>query len=64
MGTVLVDGIWRGTWAIARDGGRAVLTVEPFARLQAEDRDALTEEGRRLLAFAAPDAGTRHVRIG
>jgi len=31
MGTVLVDGFWRGTWAIAREGGRAVLTVDPFA---------------------------------
>jgi hypothetical protein len=64
MGTVLVDGFWRGTWAITREGGRAVLTVEPFAPVSAPDRAALTDEGGRLLAFAAADADGHDVRIG
>lgn len=63
MGTVLVGGFWRGTWAIARDAGRAVLTVEPFASLTNDDRGALADEGARLLAFAAPDAEAYDVRI-
>jgi hypothetical protein len=63
MGTVLVDGFWQGTWAITREGGRAVLAVEPFAALPAPDRVAVAEEGARLLAFAAPDADAHDVRI-
>ena len=30
-GTVLVDGEFRATWTIARDGGRATLTVRPVS---------------------------------
>jgi Winged helix DNA-binding domain len=63
MGTLLVDGSWRGTWAIARRGDAAVLTVEPFQPLPAADRAAVTEEGGRLLAFAAPDADEADVRL-
>jgi hypothetical protein len=64
IGTVLVDGFWRATWAIAREDGRAVLAVEPFTALPAADRAAVAEEGARLLAFAAPDANAHEVRIG
>ncbi len=49
VGTLLVDGMWRGTWKIT--GG--VLHVETFAPLS--DRDAVLEEGARLLRFARPD---------
>jgi len=52
----LVDGFVRGTWQIARAGGSATLTVAPFESLADRDRDALAEEGARLLAFAAHDA--------
>jgi hypothetical protein len=64
IGTVLMDGFWRGTWAIRREGGRAVMAVEPFATLTAADRAALADEGSRLVAFAAPDADAHEVRIG
>ena len=56
-GAVLVDGFVRGTWAIARQGGRATLLIEPFEPLGKLDRVALAEEGSRLLAFAADQAG-------
>ncbi|SEO65120.1 winged helix DNA-binding domain-containing protein [Actinacidiphila rubida] len=59
-GTILVDGFVGGTWRFdkqARDEGRAVLAVTPFAPLTPGDRDALEAEGTRLLAAAHPGAG-------
>ena len=53
MGTILVDGVYSGTWRIARSGGRATLTARPFETLRAVDRAALEGEGAHLLAFAA-----------
>ena len=57
-GTVLVDGFVRGTWRITRTRGSATLHIAPFEPLAPPDRTALTEEGARLLAFAA--AGQSH----
>jgi hypothetical protein len=57
-GTVLVDGFVRGTWRIARSRASATLRIEPFDRLGPADRAALTDEGARLLTFAA--AGQIH----
>jgi hypothetical protein len=73
-GTVLVDGFWRATWRITRgrEGGRgnggrengaAVLWVEPFMPLAPGQTAAMAEEGARLLAFAAADAGAQDVRV-
>jgi hypothetical protein len=59
VGTVLVDGLFRATWAIRRDGAAATLTVRPFARLSAPDRAAVVEEGTRLLAFTDPGSAAR-----
>jgi hypothetical protein len=53
MGTILVDGMYAGTWRIARSGDRATLTIVSFGALRAADRAALEDEGGRLLAFAA-----------
>ena len=61
--TVLVDGFARGMWKITRERGSAMLTVEPFLPLAGEERDAVAEEGVRLLAFTAPDAITHGVRF-
>jgi hypothetical protein len=63
LGTILVDGFVAGTWAIARDGGRATLRIQPFARLAKADRAALAEEGERLLGFAAAGAEDHDVRF-
>jgi hypothetical protein len=49
-----------GTWHITRSGPKAssgrkaTLRIETFAPLRDRDAGAVTEEGVRLLAFAAP----------
>jgi len=61
--TVLVDGFVRGTWKITRRRAAATLIITPFTSLLPRDRAALAEEGTRLLAFAAADAGARDVQF-
>jgi hypothetical protein len=52
--TFLVDGFVRGTWKTQRARRKATLSIEPFEALSGNDRDALAEEGERLLRFMAP----------
>ena len=55
--TVLVDGFVRGTWKTERSRGKATLEIKPFEPLTKDDRDALAEEGERLIRFVAvPDS--------
>ena len=61
--TILVDGFVSGTWSIARERGAATLVVRPFSPLGQGDVRALVEEGERLMAFVAGDAGSRGVRF-
>jgi DNA glycosylase AlkZ-like len=61
--TVLIDGWVRGYWKIVREEEAATLVVDPFVALSQRNGAALRAEGRRLLRFAAPDAGTRAVRV-
>jgi hypothetical protein len=51
--TFLVDGFVRGTWKTVRTRRTLTLVIQPFERLSREDRDALAEEGERLLRFVA-----------
>jgi hypothetical protein len=63
-GTVLLDGFAGGMWRISRSRDTATLTVELFGdRVPARDRDDVTAEAGRVLAFAAPEAGVRDVRF-
>ncbi len=55
--TVLVDGFVRGTWKTERTRGKATLVIEPFEPLAKKDRDALSEEGERLIRFVAEPEG-------
>jgi len=59
--TFLVDGFVRGAWKIEKAGGTATLVVEPFESLSARDRDALAEEGERLVRFV--EDGTERVEV-
>ncbi|WP_310741255.1 winged helix DNA-binding domain-containing protein [Microbispora sp. H10670] len=61
--TILVDGFVAGLWRIERAGETATLEIEPFAPLDSAARDALADEGERLLGFAADGATSHAVRF-
>lgn len=63
MRCVLLDGFACGMWRSERNRGRVALKIQPFEPLPERDRDALAEEGARLLAFTAPDADNHDVRF-
>lgn len=63
-GTVLVDGLFQGTWKLVRERGGAVLRVDPFVKPTAAQHAEIEAEGAALLAFAAPDAESHEVRVG
>ncbi|HLY30422.1 MAG TPA: winged helix DNA-binding domain-containing protein [Ktedonobacterales bacterium] len=62
-GTVLLDGLYRGNWKIARSRNAATLLITPFMSFSTQDRDALAEEGARLLTFAAAEADTTDIQF-
>jgi len=59
--SVLVDGFVCGTWKTERSGGKATLEIKPFEPLTRVDRDALVEEGERLIRFT--DAEPYEIRF-
>jgi hypothetical protein len=63
LATFLVDGVVAGTWAIARKGKAATLTLAPFGRLPRGATAALRDEAERTLRFAEPEAATRAVEV-
>jgi hypothetical protein len=60
-GSVLIDGFVAGMWRLARTRDAAVVTIEMFGPVR--ERDALTAEAERVLAFAAPGA-VHDIRFG
>jgi Winged helix DNA-binding domain len=63
-GSVLIDGFVAGIWRIAPSRAAATASVELFGPVTARVRDEVAAEGRRLLAFAAPDVPDHDVRFG
>jgi hypothetical protein len=61
--TFLLDGFVRGTWKVVRDRREATLWVAPFEHLPKRDREALSEEGGRLLRFMTDGAEDFAVRF-
>jgi hypothetical protein len=61
---LLVDGFVAGVWRLVRDRKAATLVVRLFGTLADHDQAGVAEEGERLLAFLAPDAEPREVRLG
>jgi hypothetical protein len=59
----LVDGLTKAAWNIIRSRNTATLTIKPFTRLSKKDVVALTEEGARLLAFAAANADAHDIQF-
>ena len=60
-GSVLVDGFVAGMWRLTRSRDTARVTIEMFAPVR--EREALTGEAERVLAFAAPGAA-HDIRFG
>ncbi|MEJ7652707.1 MAG: crosslink repair DNA glycosylase YcaQ family protein [Chloroflexia bacterium] len=63
LSILLLDGFTSAAWRITRRSGVATLTIQPFDQLSKQDAAAVTDEGARLLTFAAADAAVRDVRI-
>ncbi|WP_371785780.1 winged helix DNA-binding domain-containing protein [Streptosporangium subroseum] len=61
--TVLVDGFVRGMWKVTQKRGEAVLEVDLFQPVSAQEREALELEGTRMLDFVAPSAKVRDIRL-
>lgn len=63
-GTVLVDGLVSGTWAVDTDSdsGTATLVVH-HTRLTSRARSSVTAEGRRMVRFREPGAARHDVRL-
>jgi hypothetical protein len=62
-GTVLINGFVLGIWRITRSRDAAALNIDMFESVSGRDRDAVTREGERLLAFAAPEAPEYDIRF-
>jgi hypothetical protein len=54
--SVLVDGFVRGTWKTKRSRDKVALEIKPFEPLAKKDRDALAEEGERLIRFTGAES--------
>ncbi len=64
-GSVLVDGVLRATWRLAKDRGTgaAMLRVDHAGGLSKRAAASVAAEGRRLLRFLAADATSRDVQL-
>jgi hypothetical protein len=55
-GAVLIDGLVAGIWRIGLSAREAIVKVAPFRKISSQERDAISDEGNRLLVSAAPRA--------
>jgi hypothetical protein len=62
MGTILVDGMFAGSWRITTDPDGTTLAIAPFEPIPPDGRIALEAEGHRLLAFRGETGGQIVVR--
>jgi hypothetical protein len=63
LGTVLVDGFVSARWDVTQSRVAASLRIEQMRTLSADEKDAITAEGERLLEFMAPDVESRNLEI-
>jgi hypothetical protein len=62
-GTVLIDGYMRAEWRVTTEDDAAILRVDPFRPLAADERAETAIEGDALLRFLLPEF-ERRVEIG
>ena len=55
-GAVLIDGLVAGIWRVSLSARAAIVQVAPFRKISSQEREAISDEGTRLLASAAPQA--------
>jgi hypothetical protein len=60
---LLVGGMLRGVWRVARERGQATLHAR-VPGLTGAEREAVAAEATALLAFLEPGPGSREIRIG
>ena len=63
LGSVLVDGFFRGHWKVDRVEGTATLRIEVARPLSKREGEAVSAEGMHMLEFIDADAASRDVRI-
>ncbi|MGH2491631.1 MAG: winged helix DNA-binding domain-containing protein [Candidatus Limnocylindria bacterium] len=61
--TFLVDGFVAGRWKIAATPKQAVLELLPLKRLAKSDKNALVDEGERLVRFYYPESKAHGVKV-
>jgi hypothetical protein len=57
MGTILVDGLFAGSWRVRTYADGTTLAIVPFEPIPHAERIALEAEGHRLLAFRGETGG-------
>lgn len=62
-GAALAGGFVCGAWKVEQTRHEAVLRIELFEPVSKRDRDALAEEGERLVRFVGENAGSFEVRF-
>lgn len=62
-GSVLIDGFFDAVWRVEREGGTAILTVQPLRSLVRDERAEIAEEAARMLTTMT-DATDHDVRFG
>jgi Winged helix DNA-binding domain len=62
-GSVLVDGRVGAMWTLNWKDGTALLQIRLLQPLPAQARDAVCEEGARLLSFAAAEAVNHYIQL-
>ena len=64
VNNLIVDGTLRATWWLERDGKRmATLTIRPWPALSRAEHEAVGDEARAMVEFAAAGAAVRDVRF-
>ncbi|MGG1515644.1 winged helix DNA-binding domain-containing protein [Paenibacillus oryzisoli] len=61
--TILIDGYVAGTWKLHRERGKTAIVAEMFEKLDPSEKDALLEEGERLLHFVGAETEASEIII-
>lgn len=63
VGNLMDDGLYCGSWKIARSGDEVLMHVMPAKKLSKRAVAAITTEGERLLGLTDPEVANREIRV-